>query len=204
LPKRNVRLQQHDLPMAGDRGNGMFTSVRDVMSWQTRVIRPQMPATVALAILVNCQETELLIVDEQDHYVGTLTDYALLKAELNGTLCTETAGSLSVRTATCLAPDDTLSTALKLFREGQWTQLPVVRDRRLVGCLTRGHLLRWLADGSAERSCRTVPIAQVTNSAEAESATSASTGTSRSRTTRTALTPHFSRQVATVEVPDWS
>jgi CBS-domain-containing membrane protein len=69
----------------------MNGSVRDVMSWTSLTIRPDCPAAEAMAILADADADTLFVIDADDRFLGVITGYELLKADLNGTLVDATA-----------------------------------------------------------------------------------------------------------------
>jgi CBS domain-containing protein len=127
----------------------MSATVCEMMSWTSLTIRPDCAAELALETLVAAEAEELFVVDNDDTFLGILTDYELLKADLNGSLGACQAGELMQRRPTTLSPEHSLVDAVKLFRDGAHTRVPVLRDNRLMGLLHRRDVLRWM---SAQRS----------------------------------------------------
>ena len=131
----------------------MNGSVRDVMNWTSLTIRPECPAAEAMAILADADADTLFVVDAHDRFLGIVTGYELLKADLNGTLTEATAEQLMHRRSQSLTLDQPLGEAAKLFREAALSQVPVLRDGRLLGVIDRKALLRFL---TAQRSVSTI------------------------------------------------
>jgi CBS domain-containing protein len=126
----------------------MDGSVRDVMNWNGLTVRPDCPGAEAMAILVEADADTLFVIDADDRFLGVITGYELLKAELNGTLAEATAGQLMHRRPQSLSLDQPLGEAAKLFREAALSQVPVLREGRLLGVIDRKAMLRRL---TAER-----------------------------------------------------
>jgi CBS domain-containing protein len=123
----------------------MHATVCDVMTWTSLTIRPECSALSALETLVAAEAEELFIVDGDDRFLGILTDFELLKADLNGSLANTSAGALMQRRPMMLAPEQPIADAAKLFRDGGLSCVPVIRDGRLLGMLQRRDVLRWLS-----------------------------------------------------------
>jgi CBS domain-containing protein len=124
----------------------MTLTVGDVMSWTSLTVRPDCPAAQTLEILADADAESLFVVDEADRFLGVLTGYELLKADLNGSLTEATAGQLMSRRPQALSPQQPLGEALKLFREAALSQVPVLREGRLLGAIERKTVLRWVAE----------------------------------------------------------
>lgn len=120
----------------------MPATVADVMCWSSLMIRPNCLAEKALQIMVEAEAEDLAVVDNDDQFLGIISDYELLKADLIGSLGDETVAQLMQRQPQRLAPEQPLSDASKLFREARIARAPVVRDGRLLGIIRRQDVLR--------------------------------------------------------------
>jgi CBS domain-containing protein len=118
--------------------------VRDVMNWTSLTLRPECPAGEAMAILAESDADSLFVTDADGRFLGVVTGYELLKAELNGTLPDSTVEHLLHRPTQSLSLDQPLGEAAKLFREAALSQVPVLREGRLLGIIERKSLLRYL------------------------------------------------------------
>lgn len=123
----------------------MFSTVGDVMTWTSLTIRPDCTAAMALMTLVDADSEELFVVGDDDRFLGILTDYELLKAELNGSLEEVTAAQLMHCRPVTLSPEQSLTDAAKLFREACLSRVPVLRHGRLLGMLQRRDILRQIS-----------------------------------------------------------
>jgi len=123
----------------------MNAMVGDLMNWTSLTIRPDCPADRALAILSESDAEALLVVDADDRFLGLITGYELLKADLNGTLSDSVVEQLMHSRPQSLGPQQTIGEAAKLFREAALSQIPVLRDGRLLGAIERKAVLRWVA-----------------------------------------------------------
>lgn len=147
------------LPMASSvqRVLDMKTHVCDVMSWSSLTMPPDCQASTALTTLVEAEADVLFVVNERHEFLGLLTDYELLKADLNGSLHDCSVAQLMQRHPLSLTPEQTLADAARLFRDGSVTHLPVIREGRLLGMIQRRDVLRWMQTQRSEPTESIVP-----------------------------------------------
>ena len=120
----------------------MPATVADVMCWSSLMIRPNCLAEKALQIMVEAEAEDLAVVDPDDQFLGIISDYELLKADLTNTLEGEMVSQFMQRQPQRLAPEQPLIDACKLFREARISRVPVVRDGRLLGVIRRQDVMR--------------------------------------------------------------
>ncbi len=135
----------------------MISTLRDVMTWTTLTVRPDLAAGEALALIDEADVDCVFVVGEDDRFLGLLTDYALLKAELLGTLDHTTVADWMQRRPEALSPEQPIADAAKLFRDASLSRAPILRDGRLLGVVHRRALLRWLSQQRIETTRRAVP-----------------------------------------------
>jgi CBS domain-containing protein len=131
---------------------------------------PDAPFTALVAAHRRRDSRLVYIVDAEDHLLGVVSCYDLLRAALPfyvdsglaralpedaAVICdgfdaacrSKTAADVMTRNLHSLAPDDALFAAEALFAENRFNVLPVVdADGRLVGEITRRAILDALAD----------------------------------------------------------
>jgi len=124
--------------------------VEELMTKDPITASPQVGVIEAFEIMLKHDVGALPVVDDEGRLIGlvTRTDLgrALLEDEYEpGTTVEE----VMERDVVVVHPDDTLLEALKRMTsapEGIYNQLPVVDDEeKLVGILTDGDILRWIA-----------------------------------------------------------
>lgn len=148
-------VRHHDPESPPARAVDMNATVCDAMTWTSLIVRPECLARVALETLIAAEATELFVVSDEGAFLGLLSDFELLKADLNGSLDDCTVGQLMHCRPQMLSPDQSLADAAKMFRDGGVCCVPVIREGRLLGMLQRRDVLRWLAvsrltDGPSE------------------------------------------------------
>ncbi|WP_456482523.1 CBS domain-containing protein [Methanopyrus sp.] len=125
--------------------------VEELMTEDPITVSPQVGVIEAFETMLKRDVGALPVVDDEGKLVGlvTRTDLgrALLEDEYEpGTTVEE----VMERDVVVVHPDDTLLEALRRMTsapEGIYNQLPVVNDEeKLVGILTDGDILRWMAE----------------------------------------------------------
>jgi CBS domain-containing protein len=122
----------------------MQTPLRNVMTWTTLTIRPEMTVADAMTIMADREIDHLFVVDDFDRFLGIVTDHSLLKAELIGQTTETTVEAWMHRRPEMLTTEHTVADAVKLCRDASLSRIPIVRAERLIGVIERRELLRWI------------------------------------------------------------
>lgn len=83
----------------------MHKTVAQLMSVDFVTVTARMSLKEALLLLLDSDATELCVVDNQDRFEGVVTDFDLLKSQLNGQLTSQCVGSLISRAVTVLSAE---------------------------------------------------------------------------------------------------
>lgn len=135
----------------------MVPTLSDVITWTTWTVRPELTARDALALLIEADVDCVFVVGADDRFLGVLTDAALLKAELLGTIEETIVTDWMQRRPEILTPEQPIADAAKLFRDASLSRAPVLRDGRLLGVVQRRDLLRWLSQQRLDATRRAIP-----------------------------------------------
>lgn len=122
----------------------MQTSLCSVISWTTLTVRPDMTVAEAMDIMADREVDHLFVVDQNDRFLGIVTDHSLLKAELTGVAAQSTVAEWMSRRPETLTTEHTIGDAAKLCRDASLSRIPVLRDGRLLGVVHRRSLLKWM------------------------------------------------------------
>jgi len=133
-------------------------TVRDVMSDQPRTIPADTPLKEAARLLVRTGLGALPVVDEERHVLGMVSEREVIRHLLS----TQVFSGVDVRSAIapgtsmrsvrdvmsrqvmCVAPEQPIAEVASLMSNKDVDRVPVVREGRLVGFLTRGDIVRKL------------------------------------------------------------
>jgi CBS domain-containing protein len=147
-------LQEYELPEQ--------LTVREMMSERPHVARADARLRDAARDMVRSRIGALPVVDDEDRVVGMLTERELIRDLLGTYLHREMLGGMPragpqgardarrtvrdvmTRQVLCVSPDEPLAEVASLMMNKDVERVPVVRDGRLVGFLTRGDIVRKL------------------------------------------------------------
>lgn len=125
--------------------------VRELMSTDLYTVSPDTEIMQAVHLLVENDISGLLVVNDQQHLLGILTERDCIRIAALAGYHDEAGGrvadymSTGVRTAN---PDDSVMELAELFAESPFRRCPVVEDGRLVGLICRRDILRALQAGA--------------------------------------------------------
>ena len=133
-------------------------TVRDVMTYQPRTVRADASLREAARTMVRTGLGALPVVDEDDRVVGMLSEREVIRHLLTTqaftghdprTAAAPGSGVKSVRDVMtrqvlCVATEQPLAEVASLMSNKDVDRVPVVREGRLVGFLTRGDIVRKL------------------------------------------------------------
>ena len=133
-------------------------SVRDIMTYQPKTIGPDTGLTEAAREMVRLGVGGLPVVDGDGLVVGMLGERELLRSLSNylqggrgegarapGVPSTKpTVRDAMTRQVMCVSPDQAIADVSSMMTNKDVDRVPVVRDGRIVGMLTRGDIVRKL------------------------------------------------------------
>ncbi|MFT4556174.1 MAG: CBS domain-containing protein [Planctomycetaceae bacterium] len=120
----------------------MQVTVRDLMTSQPLTVRELVTVEEATRKLLERAVSEVYVVDEDGRLLGTVSDFALLKARIIQADSQEPVTQLMSRNMVLLNPDMRLDEVAGYFRESCYPRLAVVEGGRVVGQLSRRDILR--------------------------------------------------------------
>jgi CBS domain-containing protein len=133
-------------------------TVRDVMSDQPRTIGPDAPLKEAAGTLVRTGLGALPVVDDEHRVIGMVSEREVIRHLLSvqafsgpdsrtvspATLLTKAVRDVMTRQVLCVAPQQPIAEVAALMSNKDVDRVPVVKEGRLVGFLTRGDIVRKL------------------------------------------------------------
>ncbi len=132
-------------------------AVRDLMTRSPRTVSPTTPLRDAAKDMVRAGVAGLPVVDEEGRVIGMLSQRELLQYMLTNYLQrgtspsapssdqrTRTVREVMTRQVLCVSPDQPITEVASMMTNKDVDRVPVVRDGRLVGFLTRGDIVRKL------------------------------------------------------------
>lgn len=120
----------------------MQITVRDLMTSEPLTLRELATVEEATRRILERAVNEAYIVDEDGRLLGTVSDFALLKARLIQTDAQEPVTQFMSRNMVLLSPEMRLDDVAGYFRESCCPRLAVIDGGRVVGQLSRRDVLR--------------------------------------------------------------
>ena len=143
---RQVREWSRRLPKeAFDMTSVSKMRVRDSMVSKPVLFTRDMDLLDAVSVLVYRRISGAPVVDERGSLIGVLTERDFLKAALVAGYHGESAGRVGdcmTREVQAVNADDSLLDVATAFSETNYRGFPVMEDNRVVGYITRRHVLR--------------------------------------------------------------
>ena len=133
-------------------------TVRDLMTERPRTTGPDLPLREAARELLDAGLAALPVVDEDGRLLGLLSERELMRHLLSTEILAGPSGrhagpaaqarrtvrDVMTRQVLCVAPEQSVAEVAALMTNKDVERLPVVREGRLVGFLTRGDIVRKL------------------------------------------------------------
>lgn len=144
------------LPIWSDQEIPEELLVRDLMTEQPRIVSPGEPLRDAARMLARANVHALPVVDAHGVLLGLLSQRELLRILLAGPLvgpagtrppqpdAHRAVRDVMTRQVLCIAPEQSVAEAATLLANKDLDGVPVVREGRLVGYLSRGDIIRKL------------------------------------------------------------
>ena len=120
----------------------MRINVRDLMTPSPATIDATATIGETIALVLNDSISEVYVTDDDGRLLGTVSDYALLKAQLAQTDPTDLVQRIMSRNFLILHPDTLIEQVAGHFRESSQSRVAVVENGRVIGQLGRGSVLR--------------------------------------------------------------
>jgi CBS domain-containing protein len=145
------------LPLLADYELPEELRVRDIMTDDPLTVRGETPLREAAQRMVRAGIGGLLVVEEGERLVGMLSERELMRHLLSSYLqgggsrslpapphVRRTVRDVMTRQVLCVSPEQPLAEVASLMTNKDVDRVPVVREGRLVGLLTRGDIVRKL------------------------------------------------------------
>lgn len=126
---------------------------KDAMTSPPLTVGPEMPLRDVGSLLSRHRISAVPVVDAEGHLLGILAERELITADVDaaqgsGHLGAQ-AGQVMNRNAACVHEDVDLHDVARMLLEPDVRRVLVVRDREVLGVISRRDLVRWLARSDA-------------------------------------------------------
>jgi CIC family chloride channel protein len=118
-------------------------SVSRVMDRRPLVIQEETPFGKLIDLVVNSARSEFFVVQDGDHYIGTISVHMMRKVLLDSDWLKPLiiARDIADSTYPVLSPSDNLDVVMKLFGQEHIDELPVIADSKLIGSVKKSDVL---------------------------------------------------------------
>lgn len=122
-------------------------TVRDFMNDLPAKVHTNMSIVSALRILLEKKQPAAAVVDEHNHLTGLLSEADCIKGTISSGFYEQEGALVGDKMSTelqTIKSDSSLISAIDIFSKYNRRVLPVIEGKKLVGMLTREHILRAL------------------------------------------------------------
>ncbi len=133
----------------------MQNMVQEILNTDILKITPNVSVEFAVSLALYRQVEKLYVVDEQQHLLGVVPAFSLVKSLINAESdCLSVEQIMSRHVVSCDASTD-IAEIVPLFREACHESIAVVHQGQLVGQLRRHDILQWLSQQAFQNSVNT-------------------------------------------------
>lgn len=125
------------------------TKVHEVMTSHVATLKPNMGASVALRVLIDNKQSGAPVVNDDNELLGVLSEADCMRSAMLGGYYEQDSwivGEQMSKELHTVTEDTSLMNAAEIMINQKRRMLPVVRDGKLVGMITRHHLLKTFLD----------------------------------------------------------
>ncbi|MBC8355971.1 MAG: CBS domain-containing protein [Planctomycetes bacterium] len=128
--------------------------VKDIMTDRTVVVGPETMIDEAIDLLLDHRISGLPVVDDEGLLLGVITEIDVIdlvyEADIEGSLVSD----YMTRDARSLDVEASLDDAATIFSTNTIRRIPIVRDGRLVGIVSRRDLIRFVREVRKQATAR--------------------------------------------------
>ena len=121
----------------------MFT-VKHIMTTTVVSVKPDVTMRDAASLILRHGVSGLPVVDEQHHLVGVISEWDLLQLLERPQIESEPVANYMTQDTFCVKEEASLVDVVDMFRSHPIRRLPVTRDEKLVGLVSRHDLIRFV------------------------------------------------------------
>ena len=118
--------------------------VRDIMTTTVVTVTPEATMRDAAGLILRHGVSGLPVVDAENRLVGVLSEWDLLELLEAQEIELEPVGNYMTREPLCVGEETSLVDVVDLFQARRVRRLPVTRDKKLVGLVSRHDLIRFI------------------------------------------------------------
>lgn len=114
----------------------------DIMTRSVLTVGPDAPLTDVIDVLVRHGVNGVPVVDAGGNLLGMISEYDVVNFALSGEADDTAVREAMTRELVTFAPDTPCATIANCFAQRRFRQVPIVRDGKLMGIVSRRDILR--------------------------------------------------------------
>lgn len=118
--------------------------VKNIMTTNVVAVKPNLTMREAAGLILRHGVSGLPVVDDQHRLVGIISEWDLLQVLESPRIESEPIEDYMTRDALCVSEELSLVDLVDLFQAHRVRRLPVTRDEKLVGLVSRHDLIRFI------------------------------------------------------------
>ena len=116
--------------------------VKSIMTIGVITVNPETPIYEALSLLAKNEISGLPVIDDEEHVVGVLSEKDVLRILVDKSLDVKsTVDDYMSRDVICFSEEDSAIDICKFFIRSNIRRVPIVRDNKLVGIVSRADII---------------------------------------------------------------
>ena len=118
------------------------TTAREIMTDRVISIGPDQMVTEAMKLMLRWHISGLPVVDEAGGLAGIITEIDVVNLAVDGNAGDTRVGDVMSREVVTFGPDATVCDMVKCFSAQRLRRVPIVKDGRVLGIVSRRDILR--------------------------------------------------------------
>lgn len=118
-----------------------MTTIRVIMSREVLAVHPETTVEATIEFLTKHHMSSAPVTDDEGRLVGTVSELALIDVIFDPAVRNQPVSAYMATDVYSVGPDETLNRAAQLLALYDFRQLPVVENGKLIGILSRRHLM---------------------------------------------------------------
>ena len=117
-------------------------TLRDIMTQTVITGKTDMPLTEIVKLLLRWHISGIPIIDDDGRIMGIVTEHDVVQCMLSGTCSDTLAGDAMTKNVKSYPVETPVAEIIHLFGANQIRRVPVVKDDKLVGIISRRDIIR--------------------------------------------------------------
>ncbi len=117
-------------------------TVSDIMTYPVVIVSADKSLIEVIRLLLRFHISGMPVVDNEDRIIGVVSELDILNFAMSGSAAATVVSEVMSRDISTFPPDTGIEMALNTFAEKRIRRVPVVRDGKVIGIVSRRDILR--------------------------------------------------------------